>query len=79
MTAPHPSRWRIRFSSKNEVGFVAAGSTPGRVESSDAWAKRFDSREAAVAYVIRYIDATIVGSMGELSADGPTCYIEELP
>ena len=79
MAAPHPPRFRIRFSSAKQMGFVAAGSIPDRIESEEVWARRWDSREAAVAHVIRYIDASIVSSPGQLSTTEPTCFIEELP
>jgi len=79
MAAPHPPRWRIRFSSAKQMGFVASGSIPNRIESEEAWARRWESREAAVAHVLRYIDASIVSSPDQLSINGPTCYIEELP
>jgi hypothetical protein len=79
MATPHPSRWRIRFSSAKQMGFVASGSIHDRIESEEAWARRWDSREAAVAHVMRYIDATIVSSADQLSTTSPTCFIEELP
>lgn len=73
------SRWRIRFSSKSEAGFLAGGSFSTRVESSEAWARKFGSREVAVAWVIRYLDARIVSSADQLSTTEPTCFIEEIP
>jgi len=79
MAHPHPPRWRIRFSSAKQMGFVAAGSIPDRIEGDEAWARRWDSREAAVAHVMRFIDAQIVSSPDQLSINAPTCYIEELP
>ncbi len=71
-------RWRIRFSSAKEMGFVAAGSIHGRIESGEVWARKWESREAAVAYVMRYIDARIVSSMDQLSQNEPTCFIEAI-
>jgi len=70
--------WRIRFSSKNEVGFVANGLIRDRIESSAAWAKKFETREAGVAWVLRYVDAKIVSSVDQLSTTEPTCFIEEI-
>ena len=79
MAAPHPPRFRIRYSSAKQLGFVAAGSIHDRIESDESWARKWDSREAAVAHVLRYIDALIVSSPDQLSTNGPTCFIEELP
>ena len=72
------SKWRIRFSSANQVGFVAGGLIPDRIEADAVWAKKFDSREAGVAWVLRYVDATIVSSADQLSTTSPTCFIEEI-
>ena len=36
----------------------------------------FASREAAVAWVLRYLDARIVDTAAELSAAEPTCFVE---
>lgn len=70
-------RWRIRYSSKDEAGFVAGGFVPSRIEAMSAWARKWDSREAAAAFVIRFIDAKIVSSADQLSVTEPTCFIEE--
>jgi hypothetical protein len=70
-------RWRIRYSSKDEMGFVAGGIVPSRIEAMSAWARRWDSREAAVAFVLRFIDARIVSSIDQLSTTEPTCFVEE--
>jgi hypothetical protein len=60
------------------MGFVAMsrGSTVLRVESSLGWATKWGTREEAVAYALRWIDAKIVDSMAELSAAEPTIFIE---
>lgn len=78
MAHPHPPRWRIRFSSKDEMGFVAGGSIPSRIEAASSWCRKWDSREAAAAFVIRFIDAKIVSSFDQMSTVEPTCFIEEM-
>jgi hypothetical protein len=36
----------------------------------------FPSREAAVAWILRYLDARIVDTGADLSALAPTCFVE---
>jgi hypothetical protein len=69
--------WSIHFSSA--VKLTAGGFDPGGLTLwvSERKMSGFASREAAVAWILRYLDARIVPSSAELSSVEPTCCISE--
>lgn len=68
--------WNIRLTGPKPVGFKdqpveCLGLSMG---VRGIWG--FSSREAAVAWVLRYLDARIVYTAADLSFVEPTCFIE---
>lgn len=69
--------WFISYCSPTKQGYVKRlhgvhiSDHPGSDE-------KFDTREAAAAWVLHYIDARIVDKASDLSTLEPTCFIHEI-
>jgi hypothetical protein len=74
--------WYIRYSGPTSSGFVTKEPTayPHQPVLADSVGcdQKFPTREAAVAWVLRYVDARIVTNVSDMSAMEATCVIEEL-
>jgi len=71
----------IRYSSPTRQGFVKRlhGLANEVFLSEHAGSgEMFDTREAAVAWVLHYLDARIVKNASDLSTLEPTCFIQEI-
>jgi hypothetical protein len=73
--------WNIRLSGPKPVGFKdqpveCLGLSMGQHANGTKGIWGFSSREAAVAWVLRYLDARIVDTAADLSFVEPTCFIE---
>jgi hypothetical protein len=74
--------WYIHYSGPTASGFVTKKPTeyPHVPVLADSVGvdQKFPSREAAIAWVMRYVDARIVSQLSELSTMEATCVIEQL-
>ena len=71
----------IRYSGPTQQGFVKRlHGLDNRMYLSEraGTGEAFDTREAAVAWVLHYLDAKIVRHASELSTLEPTCFIHEI-
>lgn len=74
--------WYIHYSSPTASGFVTKTPTdyPHFPVLADGVGQdqKFTSREAAVAWVLRYVDARIVSKLSEMTSMEAFCVIEQL-
>ncbi len=70
--------WRIRFSSRHSLGFISLCAEKTLV-SDEHQAALWPTREAAVAWYLRYGNGLIVDDPAQLSISKSTAYLEEVP
>ena len=73
--------WFISYSSRERQGYVKRlHGLDNRVYLNEhpGSGEQFDTREAAAAWVLHYLDARIVDKASDLSTLEPTCFIHEI-